>query len=215
MSIFFRPASEVLRGIEFLDDGFVLIVDSNGNTQKSNFKMEVDRGVTGSPPVSLSLVRINSDEGHATKVGGEKIFFSFVELGLKRGDHFFIRNSFSPFCESDAIQELAAWRNIMPSPIGMSKNIVVKGKIRVQSDATPIRLQRLLSPKEELRLSITIERDADETELSKLKEFQYSTPDEGFSSVILLMQDASEKKCVIGLASQHVVKHMTAGSSEN
>ncbi len=79
---------ESLLGVLFRDQGIVFQVASNGCTQKSDFKIDVME----SDPLQLRLIRVRPDPCDAYVPLGERIFFSYRELGIIAGDELKVQN---------------------------------------------------------------------------------------------------------------------------
>jgi hypothetical protein len=83
-----RPQLEALGGMLFTEYGIVFQVNSNGCTQKSDFEVVIME----SYPMQLSLERVNPDPCDAYIPLGERIFFSYRELGVAPGSELMVVN---------------------------------------------------------------------------------------------------------------------------
>jgi hypothetical protein len=83
-----RQDLEPLLGVIFLKSGIVFQVTSTGCTQKSDFDLQV----LESYPLQLRLIRINPDLCDAYIPLGERIFYSYSELGLLSGTKLSVMN---------------------------------------------------------------------------------------------------------------------------
>lgn len=79
---------ESLLGVLFRQYGIVFQVASNGCTQKSDFKVDVMESF----PLQLRLIRVRPDPCDAYVPLGERIFFSYRELGIVAGDELKVQN---------------------------------------------------------------------------------------------------------------------------
>jgi hypothetical protein len=82
VSITPKPDLESLLGVLFQRSGITFQVQSNGCTQKSDFRIEV----IDSYPLQLHLIRIHPDPCDAYLPLGTRIYFKYGELGIVPGD---------------------------------------------------------------------------------------------------------------------------------
>ena len=73
---------EVLLGIRVDAQGIEIQVASGGCTRKEDFRVEIDKGVTGQPPWRLHFIRLRPDECKAFLPEGVPLRFERGELGL-------------------------------------------------------------------------------------------------------------------------------------
>lgn len=77
-----------LMGFEMQNDGLVFTVFSGGCTSKKDFRIDI----LESNPVQVKLVRLYMDECEAYLPLGQKIKFTWKEMGLSNEHAFFLRN---------------------------------------------------------------------------------------------------------------------------
>ncbi len=80
-------SSEIL-GFEMVSDGMIFIVYSGGCTSKEDFRIDI----LESNPVQVNLVRLAFDPCEAYLPLGQKIKFTWDEMGLRNEQNFFLRN---------------------------------------------------------------------------------------------------------------------------
>jgi hypothetical protein len=88
VTIYPKQENEQLIGIGFHKLGIVFQVMSSGCTQKSDFKLQIME----SYPLQLRLIRIKPDPCDAYMPLGERIFYSYKELGIFPGDALRVNN---------------------------------------------------------------------------------------------------------------------------
>ncbi|MCU7919699.1 MAG: hypothetical protein KZQ95_15270 [Candidatus Thiodiazotropha sp. (ex Epidulcina cf. delphinae)] len=88
VSISPMPKPEPLLGVLFRKYGIVFQVASSGCTQKSDFRVEVMESF----PLQLRLIRVQQDPCDAFVPLGERIHFSYRELGIVPGDELRVLN---------------------------------------------------------------------------------------------------------------------------
>ena len=84
----FENLETPLMGFEMESDGLVFTVFSGGCTSKKDFRVEILQ----SNPVQVELVRLRMDNCEAYLPLGQKIKFTWKEMGLSNEHAFFLRN---------------------------------------------------------------------------------------------------------------------------
>ena len=86
--------SEVLLGLNLTPKALDILVASGGCTQKEDFKIDVNKGVTEKPPYSITIYRTKSDDCKVFLPDGVLLSFTKEELGLNGLTEFTVTNRF-------------------------------------------------------------------------------------------------------------------------
>ena len=87
-------ASEVLLGLNLTPKTLDIRVASGGCTQKEDFKIDVNKGLTEKPPYTITIYRTKKDDCKAFLPDGVLLSFTKEELGLNGLTEFTVTNRF-------------------------------------------------------------------------------------------------------------------------
>ncbi|MDD5168328.1 MAG: hypothetical protein PHN75_05885 [Syntrophales bacterium] len=89
-----ETTEEVLLGVKMTPKDIEFQVKTGGCTEKKDFSIEINKGITGNPPYQLTVVRKKKDDCKAFMPEGTIVQFSKKELGLPDGIKLTITNKF-------------------------------------------------------------------------------------------------------------------------
>jgi hypothetical protein len=88
-----KPELETILGVEVLKDQLRVRVPSTGCTSKESFTIDVDKGITGKAPFTITIYRIMPDYCEVYMPEGIILEWRMADLGMKSTDTFTVSNT--------------------------------------------------------------------------------------------------------------------------